>query len=64
MKGWEGMPLIKMEKKEEEVRFRIQSTYFEAKPKERRMDFIYAQLSLSKDLERYNLKIILGVSVL
>jgi len=34
-----------MEKKVEEVRFRIQSTHSKENPKARRMDFIYAQLS-------------------
>jgi hypothetical protein len=39
-KGHEGTPLIKMEKKAEEVRLRIQSTQAGAKPKARRVDFI------------------------
>jgi hypothetical protein len=39
-KGREGTPLIRIEKKAEEVRLRIQSTQAGAKPKARRTDFM------------------------
>jgi hypothetical protein len=38
-KGCEGMPLIRIEKKVEEVKLRIQSTQAGANPKERSTDF-------------------------
>jgi flavorubredoxin len=35
-KGWEGTPLMRIENKVEEVRFKIQSTQVGAKPKAKR----------------------------
>jgi hypothetical protein len=60
-KGLDGTPLIKIEKKVEEVRVMIQLTQASLKPKARRSDHIYFQLSLSNALERSNLISILGV---
>ena len=51
-KGREGVPLTRIEKKEEVVSLRIQSTQFFEKPKESKTDLRYCQLNLSKDFER------------
>jgi hypothetical protein len=62
-KGREGTPLMRIEKKEEEVRFMIQSTQEGSNPKARSIECIYSQLILSKSLERSSFKSIPGVRV-
>jgi len=52
VKGLEGTPLIRVENSYEEVRLTIHETQVGSKPKARREDFKYLQLSLSKALER------------
>jgi hypothetical protein len=51
-KALEGMPLMSMENKAEEVILTIQETEVESKPKARREGLKYLQLNFSKDLER------------
>jgi hypothetical protein len=63
MKGREGTPLTRMEKKEVEVRFRIQVTQSSSKPKARSDSLMYSQLILSKSLERSSFSRIPGVLV-
>ena len=53
----EGEPLTKMEKKVEEIRERIQRTQSWQKRKSNSVFSMKGQLSLSKDLERSNLRI-------
>jgi hypothetical protein len=62
-KGCEGTPLTRIEKKAVEVRFTIQVTHLESKPKDSSIARIYSQLILSKALERSNLRSIPGVLV-
>jgi hypothetical protein len=50
-KGWEGEPLIKREKKVEEMRPIIHLTQSLWKPKARRISLMNFQLNLSKDLD-------------
>jgi len=59
----EGTPLMRREKKAEEVSRKIQVTQFWSKPKASSIAFIYSQLSLSKALEMSSFKSILGVLV-
>jgi hypothetical protein len=62
--GWEGTLLTRIEKKVEEVRFIIQEIQSLLKPKASRRDFMYFQLSLSKDFERSSFSNIPGARVL
>jgi hypothetical protein len=51
-KGLDGMPLIRMENRVEEVRLTIQETHVGSKPKARRVVLKYSHLILSKSFER------------
>jgi len=62
-KGQEGTPLIRIEKKEEEVRFEIHSTQVWLKLKASSIARMYSQLNFSKALERSSFKSIPGMWV-
>jgi hypothetical protein len=62
-KFFEGTPLIRREKKTEEVKFKIQETQLWLKPNARSIARMYSQLILSKALDRSNLRSIPGVLV-
>jgi hypothetical protein len=62
-KGQEGTPLIRIEKKVEQVRFEIHSTQVWSTPKACIIAYMYSQLNLSKALERSSFKSIPGMEV-
>ena len=57
----EGKPLIRIEKKDEELKWRMQLTQGFKNLKAERTCLIYSQTSLSKDFENSSLRIIPGV---
>lgn len=58
LKGWYGMPLMRMEKKEEDIRLWIHQTHIGEKPKVINIFCMYIQLSLSKAFDKSSLRII------